>query len=611
MATKHPASVLTAADMLLTAKGVTATMGVGVQLCRGSAGLDTSRIGTIDTASTSYGDGRYIIRLPYGGRFMADIDMYLRGFLDHECGHIRFTDFDRAANFCMNYKEFPSVPYDMVTRLYNIFEDIRIERLMSEMYPGCRTNLRRLNVALFTLDTVKLPETFTAPGDEMVAPIVYDALSVAAVSYTLRRGLELLYNENFHASEYNARLAHRFGDPEPGTYEHGLISYVFTVADRLAEDAARARSMDDVETCVRGMCALLTSLFPQITQSVNPPEGKKPGKGLQENTPGKQQALESKLMQQAANALAVGNENKHAQLIEAMQDRVISQRGRVASAVEVEAKAAIDLASEMELCGKGFIPRSDPRPWRHSLEFTWRSKTPAERLRIEAIASRCRGMFQSLLETMSYRREKVGFFGKGLDTRRLWRSRIGDGRLFRTRAERRMLDTDVCLLADASGSMDKDMDNYMLVLHGISRALRRLSYHIRSSAYLFNGDGVKPFMAWDGDVPAMSVGVKAANTTPMAGALLDAIMSFPNGGPDTRRIVFILTDGLPDSTPSMQMAVETARARGFELYGIGLGTTRIHEYLGEDNTCSVETIDELLPALERMLMLAFARRMAA
>jgi hypothetical protein len=57
------------------------------------------------------------------------------GYLDHEAGHVRFTDFDV-------YREAATQP--LRTALVNILEDVRIERAMSERFPGCRVNLHRL-----------------------------------------------------------------------------------------------------------------------------------------------------------------------------------------------------------------------------------------------------------------------------------------------------------------------------------------------------------------------------------------------------------------------------------------------------------------------------------
>src|SRR5262249_17504783 len=60
------------------------------------------------------------------------------GYLDHEAGHIRLSDFE-----C-----FASCQSPLERDLLNILEDIRIELKMSHLYPGCRSNLNRLTCKL-------------------------------------------------------------------------------------------------------------------------------------------------------------------------------------------------------------------------------------------------------------------------------------------------------------------------------------------------------------------------------------------------------------------------------------------------------------------------------
>jgi Cobalamin biosynthesis protein CobT. len=58
-----------------------------------------------------------------------------RSFVDHESGHIRYTDFSvlQAANL------------DPVTfNLFNCLEDWRVEKKLSGIFPGCRENLNWL-----------------------------------------------------------------------------------------------------------------------------------------------------------------------------------------------------------------------------------------------------------------------------------------------------------------------------------------------------------------------------------------------------------------------------------------------------------------------------------
>ncbi len=61
------------------------------------------------------------------------LDM-LEGMIDHENGHCKHTDFT----------EWYSINNKMVRRLTNIFEDVRIEKLVGHEYPGAKTNLLKL-----------------------------------------------------------------------------------------------------------------------------------------------------------------------------------------------------------------------------------------------------------------------------------------------------------------------------------------------------------------------------------------------------------------------------------------------------------------------------------
>ncbi len=75
-----------------------------------------------------------------------------RGYLDHEAGHVRLTDF----NF--------QVEQNFRGQLLNIIEDVWTEKVMGDEYPGCLINLRDLTALLeeemgcFTPDP-KNPET--------------------------------------------------------------------------------------------------------------------------------------------------------------------------------------------------------------------------------------------------------------------------------------------------------------------------------------------------------------------------------------------------------------------------------------------------------------------
>lgn len=66
----------------------------------------------------------------------------VRGYLDHEAGHVRFTDFTLLESL----RDDPAY----VMSLINIAEDIYVEREMGKRYVGCEKNLRWLSKHLFT-----------------------------------------------------------------------------------------------------------------------------------------------------------------------------------------------------------------------------------------------------------------------------------------------------------------------------------------------------------------------------------------------------------------------------------------------------------------------------
>jgi len=88
----------------------------------------------------AYTDGT-TIRLP---GLPADADPrfigLVRGYIDHEAAHIRFTDFDLLRREQLGTVE---------KHIWNIFEDWRIEDRLAKLYPGCGENFQGLIQQIF------------------------------------------------------------------------------------------------------------------------------------------------------------------------------------------------------------------------------------------------------------------------------------------------------------------------------------------------------------------------------------------------------------------------------------------------------------------------------
>ncbi|GAB6059328.1 vWA domain-containing protein [Desulfonatronum parangueonense] len=103
-----------------------------------------------DNHSTASTDGNVII-MPLTSR---ENSWICRGYLDHELGHVRFTDLDLIPK---------STPFER--SLWNIIEDIRIEKALGDAYPGMVTNLstlvselRRTKAGVFEIQPDSQPE---------------------------------------------------------------------------------------------------------------------------------------------------------------------------------------------------------------------------------------------------------------------------------------------------------------------------------------------------------------------------------------------------------------------------------------------------------------------
>ncbi|MEW5976404.1 MAG: VWA domain-containing protein [Acidobacteriota bacterium] len=72
------------------------------------------------------------------------------GYLDHEAGHVRLTDFTAVQPDL-------TAASPLKHQLWNIFEDIRIERAMGQVFPGCRINLERLTRQLVADGVFEVP----------------------------------------------------------------------------------------------------------------------------------------------------------------------------------------------------------------------------------------------------------------------------------------------------------------------------------------------------------------------------------------------------------------------------------------------------------------------
>lgn len=119
---------------------------------------------------TAYTDGQEITlpSLPDELEFTHEEVMTMRGLLDHEAGHVRHTDFKSV-------QAFGDTQSQQAFSIANTLEDIRLERLVMDEYPGSQKNFHvmRETVGAKELEYTKAnPEVFTT----ITAPAIQSAI---------------------------------------------------------------------------------------------------------------------------------------------------------------------------------------------------------------------------------------------------------------------------------------------------------------------------------------------------------------------------------------------------------------------------------------------------
>ncbi|MGI2184789.1 VWA domain-containing protein [Shewanella oncorhynchi] len=112
--------------------------------------MNTGKSGRVEICGTRAGTTGNKTVLPLGNLEDPEYLDMLEGMIDHENGHCKHTDF--SVWFAIKNK--------LVKQLTNIFEDVRIEKLVSNEYPGAKTNLLKL------VDVAIKRGLFTSPSSE-------------------------------------------------------------------------------------------------------------------------------------------------------------------------------------------------------------------------------------------------------------------------------------------------------------------------------------------------------------------------------------------------------------------------------------------------------------
>lgn len=592
----------------------------------------------------------YVLQVPFSPRMTDEQWRYLRGYIDHECGHVKFTDFETYANMyrsvvadCLQYKPGASVTlkdflHDYASMVINILEDVRIERLMGIDFPGSRTNLNTLSEYLFK-DCYSVSMTM---GNGMTGRL-YSLLFMrvrSLINPALEESAQLLYDD------LKADVQEKYTD-----YTRHLDA-VWGIGDIFVQNW-------NVEGAALEFIRIVIEVLEDYTNTTQGTNNRKSSGNTSDSSAG------------GTGDSSDGDDTSDSSDVDDTSDSSDGDTGDSSKpaqpsrkkSVTISAKTVSSMAAdlyEMQRDDKGNVSRrfmDAVRDMTDSLEdnnqisdadlmlvdsmfshtaerldklldkhkmnaladgkpvyITGCSRvnalSPEQRGDMDVVMYNLYGRLADVLQTMTMVRHSTGMCGARLDARVLHRTSVGDGRIFSKKVQRLRRVTEVALLFDASGSMSlteygKSNNNEMAqcMALGCLKALRALPGVKSSLSGFSNGE---MFVMSDYGGPVHEVILSAIGGTPLGSSLVELTSQFSDG-PDVRRIILFFTDGFPDNVGAVTMALDMAKRSGIEVYGIGLQTKAIHTFMDSDHSIIVNSIHELAGGMCDMLRKGMVR----
>lgn len=517
-------------------------------------------------------------------------EVLLRGYIDHEAGHVRYTNRKILNNAGVQQRYFTKT-------LWNICEDVYIERRMSAAFRGCGQNLRRIAIVLFR---GKIEPTTSEPVlEQALSYILYGCRSIPVQE--LRPEAAVL----------------RDAFPWPS---------ILPELDKLIARSAVTKNSDECLSLAEEMEALIISAYKQEygeKQSQQDSQGQdsqgqdsQSGQGQDSQKPLTKEEQKyatslKKKLDEAINKIAkeqVGSDNiTPGEMWEIMKRDMAASinagHGYYSSGAEdIQRKLDIGKAIADQIAANDNVCK-----YTGCCSMTIRKAAGCNPLSQEDIilgdrmAVQLASRMSSVLQTRSLVKRGTGSVGTRLDNHRLYRPAVGDARIFRHDIPGRTPDVEIMCLVDTSGSMYGDS---ISTVNQTAYAIVKATQNIRGCAVGIMSFNTTMESVKDMHTPVPPVRLtkmEANGSTYLGSALMRVLDCFTEKA--RRHVVIILTDGMADDLPILSSALDRAEQNAVEVYGLGIGDggSYISDVMGRKHFRKVRRNNEIPAALLGML----------
>lgn len=465
------------------------------------------------------------IYLPELPKDDAEATLLARGFLDHEAAHVRLTDFSVIEDD----------PY--LKNLTNIIEDVRIEKEMGQLYPGCAVNLRNLANHLAKAGSFDFDPS---QPDQLFLGWV---LARCRSKILCQSGLDSVFTK-----------ANQFLEPALGTELHSEIGKLLDNVGSLETTAA--------SQTVAARILQLLRLEQQQSQSQCQQDQNDCPESSEDN---KEECAEDSSGSGSASDIEKSSQNSDVDtdiLNQILDSSPADDYGDIGEMVgtELEAKAEETTPASAEM----LYPGEDGG-------FS-NFGCPPDIGTVRRSTSALRSRLGSLVQASKLKRSCPGRSGRRIDQRVLCRLPAGDTRVFHKREDKTAVNTAVIILLDRSGSMSHRMSLAAEATLAATDALYSIpGVSVCSAAFPGKSASVIPLTPF-GAAPAQTLdkyGITADGGTPLAHALGWAAVQFALRQ-EPRKILVVATDGTPSHPELTRNYLQRLANQGVEQIGIGI-----------------------------------------
>jgi len=528
------------------------------------------------------GDGAYTtgkeIVLPsiaHGADLSHEAVMVLRGYLDHEAGHVRHTDFEAM-------QKFGDTQSSTCFEIWNCLEDMWLERKVMAEYPGAEKNLRVLtdNVC------VKEKEYMDSHKDE------FEGVTPTSVKSAILRAGRLDYSGELNKEMFEA-----------------LPSKLQEWGKKWVEEVHKCRNSSEV----MNMAIEIEKLLNKTQEDKEPKPDNLEGMDPADFKFDKDGDITSgKPVPEKMEGEGKGQPIKSDELGEFIKEFIKSETDK-----SFEAKAT-PLSQQYKVLSTRWdevYTRNSVNARKDRRQKLLKEGTAAD---YDSIKTRLGGqvnvMKAKLRRALMAKELRDWDFGREygkLDTKRLVAGLQGNPSVYKQRKERLDMDTAVHLLVDLSGSMRgrkisvacESVIAFAECLEGTQlryqisgfdhsggpKELGKMVYEARTLYHRVEPQNIfkyksfnEPLQVAKGSVAAIRhcVGINNADRDAVLWAMEEL-----KRRPERRKILFVLSDGMPENATiradrghlvtALKMAVDECPKHGVECVGIGILTNHV------------------------------------